>query len=705
MTSQPLRRKLIAAIGIGCLASSAVILADGGLYKGSPHGSQTTGVYRLSTLPRGSCEQCHTSHETNSQPFGLFRENSNELCFSASLGGCHADRPTGASAGYPAQEADRMPNGSSDAGYFEYNSGGLRLPGLSNLVRWPGKTIWQDPLYSTHYSSPIMPVRDAFGNGACDNCHNVHGGPSKHDMLDTSYSGVAGSQFGSLPESYALCLKCHNVNGPTGMSDPSRNIAYYFDRSVNPGAQTGHGISSGSGYVPSGARLACFDCHNPHGSAGYGNAAPNDFLLSDQRPGWYGLTNIRTDTAQVRRFCFGCHKSSDGLGGSAIEGMTLLPLPTTVSAHQFAANRHCYDCHGRDYSTPTGRNVHNPDPGGDCVSCHSTIRNGRRAIVAEFNLKGHHGIKVGASGTITNKDCGVCHMEGSPSTGSPDPAFHRNGLIDLRGPDNGQPLAGFATLSRNLSSAFLEPTVLDVQNQFCLKCHDVDGAASLQTRVPTGTATAPFSDTGARVIDVATQFATSGNAFHPVLAAGANPYCVPGTQNGNVRTMLPPFNQTSIHNPISCFDCHETSGHGAPNSGMLYTETYFRDVTQNASFGTAQQTFCTRCHDWNYYGGGSNGSRFSRHRETDHTLAGGQSMSCRGCHAGIYDNDLMPTCGNGAGVGTIHGTSFPFAACSPTPGVRPKALLQGGHLKGWRSTSATSATCYANCHHSSGQNY
>ena len=169
--------------------------------------------------------------------------------------------------------------------------------------------------------------------------------------------------------------------------------------------------------------------------------------------------------------------------------------------------------------------------------------------------------------------------------------------------------------------------------------------------------------------------------------------------------MLPPFDQTGTHDPISCFDCHETSGHGAANSGMLYTETYFRDGTQNPGFGAAQQTFCTRCHNWNYYGGGMAGSRFSRHLESSHTVAGGQTMACRGCHAGIYDNDLMPACDNGSGLGTIHGTSFSFGVCSPTPGVKPKALLQGGHLKGWRSASATSGTCYANCHHSSGQNY
>lgn len=343
--------------------SVSVALAANGAFRSTPHGSPTSGVLRTSEVPQGSCAQCHSAHDHGApQPFGLFRENSNALCFSASQGGCHADQPSGASAGYPAQESDRMPAGSTDPGYFEYGNGGLRIPGLANLVRWPGKIVWENPLSSPHYSDPDMPLKDVYGYGSCDNCHDVHGGSAKHDLLDTTWLGIGGSQNGPLPDNYALCLNCHSITGPAGMNEASRNIAYYYDRSINPGTRSGHGISDGGGYVPSGSRLPCSDCHNPHGSVGYASGGPNGFLISDQRPGWYGLTDIINDSTQVRRFCFGCHASSDSQFGGTVEGLTLEPLPSDVPEHNASSAAHCYDCHGRDYSSPTGNNVHNPAP-------------------------------------------------------------------------------------------------------------------------------------------------------------------------------------------------------------------------------------------------------------------------------------------------------------------------------------------------------
>jgi len=348
----------MAAIGL-VMVLIGVSQADNGRYRSSAHSSPSTGVWRATVFPRGSCAQCHTSHgDGTPSPYGLFEENSNRLCFGASLGGCHADRPTGATLGYPAQESDRMPTGSSDPGYFEYNVGGQRVPGVQNLVRWPGRLIWEDPLFSPHYADPDMPLKDLYGNGACDNCHNVHGGPNAHDLLDTTYRGIVGSQIGALPSNYALCLNCHSQFGPPGMDDTSRMIAYYYDRSINPKKRSGHGFG-GLGYVPSNSRMPCFDCHNAHGSIGNGNSGGNRYLISDQRPGWYGLTDIKNNNAQVRRFCFGCHRSSDGLGGGTVEGVMPGRLPGRPD-HQYNGTTHCYNCHGRDYSTPTGNNVHNP---------------------------------------------------------------------------------------------------------------------------------------------------------------------------------------------------------------------------------------------------------------------------------------------------------------------------------------------------------
>ena len=693
------------------LLCGSLLNADNGHYRQSPHGSSTDGVLRVSDYPRGSCAQCHVSHDpVGSTPYSLFRENSNQLCTSTSQGGCHADQPAGGTAGYPAQEADRLPLGSTDPGYFESNSAGAKTAGLANRVRWPGQMVWENGPYSAHRSSPNMPVKDVFGNGSCDNCHNVHGSAAPHDMLDTTYQGITGSQTGFRPSNYELCFSCHNLNGPIGMSDAARRIADYYDRSANPNQLGGHAISTGGGYVSSGSRLPCYDCHNPHGSEGNGKLGPNGFLISDQRTGWYGLTDIQNDSVQVRRFCFGCHRSSNGIGGGTVEGITLPSLPTTVAAHASTATAHCYNCHGNDYSSSTSFNVHNPAPG-DCITCHSVARNGRRPVVGEFASKAHHVVRQGQSGTVTTKDCGVCHMEGNAQTGLINSQYHGNGTINLRDPDTGGEIPSFTSFSRNLNSPVLEPWVTTVQDNFCLKCHDADGAASPLAQVTGGTAVRPFTG-GDNVIDVNSQFDPTNTAYHPVRAAGKNPYTVPGTVNGNRRLMLPPFNQTALHDKISCFDCHESNGHGGANSGLLRTETYYRDPNppQNANFRTGQRAFCGLCHDVTVYTNNASGSSFQGHTESPHvnpSSADNNYMSCRGCHAGVYDADALTTCNNGSTFGSIHGSSYayPSGCNSSTVGLQPPAFLFGGYLKGFRSSGANTGTCYANCHHSNGQSF
>jgi hypothetical protein len=128
--------------------------------------------------------------------------------------------------------------------------------------------------------------------------------------------------------------------------------------------RAGHAITESRGAVKQGDRLPCYDCHNPHGSGGSDGQHPNAFLLSDQRPGWYGLTDIRNDSTQVRRFCTGCHAFADQTTlALPVEGIIAKKLPDEYP-HRSYETKHCYDCHGKDYDSPAGNNVHNPS-GGD----------------------------------------------------------------------------------------------------------------------------------------------------------------------------------------------------------------------------------------------------------------------------------------------------------------------------------------------------
>ncbi len=358
-----------ALIVIGVHAGYSQVLPDapGTLPYDGTHLSPIDGVLRDPAIPRGDCRQCHIMHaESQPQLQNLFAPNNNMLCYSTTgIGGCHINRPDGGAAGYPAQEQDRLPDLHPFHGYFEANAGGTRLPGVTNRTRWPGKTVWESMQYSAHYASPSMPRLDGTGRGSCLNCHDAHSGATAYDHLKSQYGPIAGSGSNAAPKEYQLCLNCHSSNGPSGLSPESRRIADFYSRTSSGSVRAGHAIMSTRGAVKQGDRLPCYDCHNPHGSAGSNGQQPNDFLISDQRPGWYGLTDIRNDSVQVRRFCNGCHAFADQPGGAgSVEGINAERLPDEFP-HRSYETKHCYDCHGRDYSSPNGFNVHNPSEGED----------------------------------------------------------------------------------------------------------------------------------------------------------------------------------------------------------------------------------------------------------------------------------------------------------------------------------------------------
>ncbi len=340
------------------------------------HGNPTTGVLRLTTDPptRGACSQCHPSHGDATEIVYkdvLFAENTNQLCFSSSGdGGCHQSQPVN----YPLRETDRIPmTAPQDAGYFEANSGGVRSPGVELRGRWPGAIVYTDPgittsgrFLSPHAQDPDMPRRDTGGEGLCLGCHDPHGTANPFDLLVDTYRGIGGHDASGPPPQYRHCLRCHGRDGPAGMDLENKFIEDYYDRGLNENA--GHRIDldprvalSWPPHLRRGDMLPCYDCHNPHGSQGNDRAAPNAFVLSDERLGWSGLNDTLNDPDQSRRFCLGCHIAADGIPGSqTVEGIVMNAI-SDREAHRTSATQSCHDCHGRDYSGPQARNVHNPD--------------------------------------------------------------------------------------------------------------------------------------------------------------------------------------------------------------------------------------------------------------------------------------------------------------------------------------------------------
>jgi hypothetical protein len=185
------------------------------------------------------------------------------------------------------------------------------------------------------------------------------------------YGGIGGALAIGAPGEYAFCFSCHGIDGPPGMDPESRLIEDFYDATLN-GEAAGHQIRkdpdvaiSWPAHIQAGDMLPCYDCHNPHGSRGNDGVRPNGFLISDQRTDWSGLTETLDDPFQARLFCLGCHIASDGIPGSqSVEGIVMNAI-SDRPAHLSTAIESCHDCHGRDYSSATGRNVHNPAEGSD----------------------------------------------------------------------------------------------------------------------------------------------------------------------------------------------------------------------------------------------------------------------------------------------------------------------------------------------------
>jgi predicted CXXCH cytochrome family protein len=335
-----------------------------------PHGDPQTGVLRAGFDPdlRGQCVQCHPTHgEEGSSPkeILLYDDNDNAFCFN-----CHEEQPNN----YPLMEIDRMPETAADAGYFEANVGGERIVGVHRRGRWPGRRVYEESatapnghLYSPHAQDPDMPRFNEHNEGRCVTCHDPHGTENPFDLLVGAYRGIGGHETDQPPVQYGFCLDCHSSEGPAGMDLENTFIRDYYDSGLN-GDSAGHAIQFNSdialswpSHIQRGDKLACYDCHNPHGSQGYNGADPNAFLISDERPEWSGLTDTLNDPVQARRFCLGCHIPSDGVPGSqSVQGIVMNTLPQSPQHHGSTATKSCTDCHGRDYGGPTAANVHNP---------------------------------------------------------------------------------------------------------------------------------------------------------------------------------------------------------------------------------------------------------------------------------------------------------------------------------------------------------
>jgi hypothetical protein len=320
--------------------------------------------------------------------------------------------------------------------------------------------------------------------------------------------------------------------------------------------------------------------------------------------------------------------------------------------------------------------------------CHDQVQGTRRQIVGtggDFNyadMTSYH-VNDGLGGEIVTRwDCVVCHAEGDAVTGAIT-SYHINAsgaTVDLRHAD------GTITSNTDANAVYTDWPNLTPQarSEFCLSCHDIDGADIITSRTdpdPDATTNAlnPFNDEVTNmhepagldatpapherlrapyvypndlgVVDVASQFDYTNASNHALTAEGpayssAAPFgnAVDSAIQG-VRTDLA-WNST-----LDCEDCHVTTDRlgypvGLAGHGSLNARYMLVDKDGNDTAATGANGVCYRCHNPS-----DTNSVFPDHDQGQHLLDSSNlfGIGCLNCHGGGIVG--------GTQWGAVHGVS------------------------------------------------
>ncbi|MHC4159900.1 MAG: hypothetical protein ACYSSO_12560, partial [Planctomycetota bacterium] len=392
----------------------------------------------------------------------------------------------------------------------------------------------------------------------CVDCHFAHNG----------------SLVSRGAEQEILCKTCHN---PTDM--PSNPALYNV---------TNHEVDGGATIVDCGS---CHEIHNPGStdtqsalnlSRVRGNTAK--YIIGALEPAIFESrpTDFAYDTANppYNGICQSCHSSISRHTNDAWDESTNSAADNSHGMVGGVAGD-CISCHPHEDAFAGS--------GGGCTDCHGSVKGSRRAVTGEFSLTSHHIL----AGSVTDADCEVCHAE---VYGTSNHGTGGTGLIDLRNPVDGTALTGF--------TQFTSSEYTYVQDNFCLKCHDGNGAEYLTS--PANPLRPFSSDIGYDVPNVFDALSTSNIFYHPVRGAGSNTFC-------NATTMEPGMDGAIL----TCFDCHTANGHGSSNQRALIDPIDFATMESTTDIanlpvgmGATVNTFCLRCHSSLIYVDGDNGSKF-----------------------------------------------------------------------------------------------
>jgi hypothetical protein len=489
------------------------------------------------------------------------------------------------------------------------------------------------------------------GTSECLYCHD-DAVSHKADTNPFRLRGVANSSgvtTGYDPNAAwnAPCLNCHNSAANYGVMPNGQAL-----KKSTTFVDTAHDGSKHTGKPTLGGRF-CWDCHDPHGDAvdTTGNIAMIRKQVQKVTDGTYGylgasgvarnvtytqftgtspgsgkaVENVTTAGTDHVGICQACHGHNPGdTDWTKYWDRQGYDQNTTPSAHNAtsATSPYCISCHAHNKKFAGS---------GECISCHAGPQGIRRNVMIEFSYTWSHKRSASPARTVSNMDCGVCHMEGDPKTGQTT-SQHADGLVDLRDPDtgtqikkvswnNGTPgawtpdptnIQTFVQFKRNLSNMNIEPEVAAIMINQCLHCHDANGASNAGAQVTGGSAGKPFntnlsgtgydgangltacaSGTNGCVANVAKSFSTANASYHPVLGKNNNWYAkdlrMRTPWDMGITTRSGTANLTTWGPVISCFDCH-----AANNAQGIQTST----VTAHGGQVTLRQDVWVASSTW-----------------------------------------------------------------------------------------------------------
>ncbi|MBI5882692.1 MAG: hypothetical protein HZB91_06260 [Elusimicrobia bacterium] len=515
--------------------------------------------------------------------------------------------------------------------------------------------------YSSNYlntylgqASPTMTDLNASKTKLCLSCH---------DGI-TAIGGIYNIAPQTIQMSGAMGA---SANLGTNLAD-DHPVLYGVNPGVDPEIQL-PGVNDPVKVYGANNIVECTSCHDPHDNQ-------------------YGKFLVKSNTNAA--LCTTCHnKTNYATSAHAVSNAAYTPPGGTATTVKEYSCRNCHKPHGA--STAQAYILRAAEES-TCYLCHgSTPLTGAKNLQSLFAKTYKHptGTTAGvhknpetdAANLGTGKrhaECWDCHNPHQAKTGTHATPGNliSNVLLGAWGVEPSWGGTAWTAATSYIRQVFTNTTGYK-EYQLCLKCHSYYAYG----------ATPPAGYT-----DQTKEFNPLNASRHPVFGVGSNPYCTPTTTNGNVVTMVAPWNQTSnSHGLMTCTDCHSSDvttdakgPHGSSaqrilRASLVATKTGSNYVTP----------LCVKCHKETTYGGNSAGSRFQEHGRGAHFIAstatgGGGYGGCLACHGNL----------TGGVSGTFHGENTQWAATTyTTAGPALRFMNNSTNFVGWSPGKCKKKTC------------